>query len=242
MRIILLTLFVLFARVAEAQDYLPMLTDGKEWHCMEDVKYSLRDGKFPLTIKVVKDTIVGNQTCKLICEEYTDSVPDVISRQNCWLAYERDSKIYRYDLPDKNSVLLLDFSLRKGDIATEVGDVVAEEDTIYCYGQYRRRLRLSNPNIKEDVYWVEGIGSNTDGGLIPMQVMSYVHEAHIIACYENGKLVFDENCFTSKTAAIDGIQMDAEQNGKVYDLSGRMVSGKRKGVYIQDGRKYVSHP
>lgn len=44
MRIILLTLFVLFARVAEAQDYLPMLTDGKEWHCMEDVKYSQRDG------------------------------------------------------------------------------------------------------------------------------------------------------------------------------------------------------
>lgn len=86
-------------------------------------------------------------------------------------------------------MLLLDFSLRKGDIATEVGDVVAEEDTIYCYGQYRRRLRLSNPNIKEDVYWVEGIGSNTDGGLIPQQVMSYVHEAHIIACYENGKLV-----------------------------------------------------
>ena len=139
-------------------------------------------------------------------------------------------------------MLLLDFSLRKGDIATEVGAVVAEEDTIYCYGQYRRRLRLSNPNIKEDVYWVEGIGSNTDGGLIPQQVMSYVHEAHIIACYENGKLVFDENCFTSKTAAIDGIQMDAEQNGKVYDLSGRMVSGKRKGVYIQNGRKYVSHP
>ncbi len=79
---------------------------------MEDVKYSQRDGKFPLTIKVVKDTIVGNQTYKL----------------------------------------------------------------------------------------------------------------------------------TSKTVAIDGIQMDAEQNGKVYDLSGRMVSGKRKGVYILNGRKYVSHP
>ena len=39
MRIILLILFVLFARVAYAQDYLPMLTDGKEWHCMEDVKF-----------------------------------------------------------------------------------------------------------------------------------------------------------------------------------------------------------
>lgn len=69
-----------------------------------------------------------------------------------------------------------------------------------------------------------------------------VAEAHIIACYENGKLVFDENCFTSKTVAIDGIQMDAQQNGKVYDLSGRMVSGKRKGVYILNGHKYVSHP
>lgn len=55
-----------------------------------------------------------------------------------------------------------------------------------------------------------------------------VAEAHIVACYENGKLVFDENCFTSKTAAIDGIQMDAEQNGKVYDLSGGwcLESGK----------------
>lgn len=109
MRIILLILFVLFARVAEAQDYLPMLTDGKEWHCMEDVKYSQRDGRFPLTIKVVKDTIVGNLTCKLICEEYTDSVPDVISRQNCWLAYERDSKIYRYDLPEKKQRAVIGF-------------------------------------------------------------------------------------------------------------------------------------
>lgn len=56
--------------------------------------------------------------------------------------------MYEYDAKSKESDLLLDFSLNEGDVATERGDTIAEVDTIYCYGQFRRRLRLSNINLE----------------------------------------------------------------------------------------------
>ena len=42
-----------------------------------------------------------------------------------------------------------------------------------------------------------------------------------------------------EATAIDAIEIaNAAQNGKVYDLSGRLVKNPTKGLYIQNGKKY----
>ena len=41
-----------------------------------------------------------------------------------------------------------------------------------------------------------------------------------------------------EATGIEGIAADAVQNGKVYDLSGRLVKNPTKGLYIQNGKKY----
>lgn len=239
MRIFIFILCAIFANLAKAQHYLPMLTDGKEWHCMEDVKCSLHDGSFPLVIKVLGDTIVDGNKYKAISKEYTDSIPDALKRQYFYLAYEQDAKVYEYDAKSKESDILLDFSLHEGDVATERGDTIAEVDTIYCYGQFRRRLRLSNTYLTEDHYWVEGIGCNKDDGLVRMPLMSYSHESRIVACYDNGQLIFDEDCFNSPASSIKAVNVDSAYDGKMYDLSGKAVPNGFKGVCIRNGRKFI---
>ena len=240
MKAFILILCAIFANVAKAQQYLPMLTDGKEWHCIEEVKYSQHDGTFPLVFKVLGDTIVDGNTYKAISKEYTDSMPDILEKRYIHLAYEQNSKVYRYDAESKTSTLLLDFSLQEGDVATESGDTIVEVDTIYCYGQFRRRLRLGNEYSKEDNYWVEGIGCNVDNGLVPMPLMSYHHVAHIVACYDNGQLIFDEKCFYPSTSSIGAVPVDSVHDGKTYDLSGKVVPDGFKGLCIRNGRKFIN--
>ena len=41
-----------------------------------------------------------------------------------------------------------------------------------------------------------------------------------------------------EATGIEGIAADAVQNGKVYDLSGRLVKNPTKGLYIMNGKKY----
>ena len=53
---------------------------------------------------------------------------------------------------------------------------------------------------------------------------------------ENGakvRMIIDD-----EATGIEGIAADAVQNGKVYDLSGRLVKNPTKGLYIQNGKKY----
>ena len=47
------------------------------------------------------------------------------------------------------------------------------------------------------------------------------------------RMIIDE-----EATGIEGIAADAVQNGKVYDLSGRLVKNPTKGLYIQNGKKY----
>lgn len=237
MRLVSLILFVVIANLARAQQYIHMLTDGKEWQCMEEISYSyFTDGVFPFTYMVMGDTIVDGNSYKKIVHQYTDSVPANRKHKTTFLAFERDAKVYLFNSEEKKNILLLDFSLQKGDVANEYMETVEDIDTIYCYGQYRRRMRIGNAT---DKYWVEGIGPNSESAFAPKAVASYVDNSYVLYCYDNGKLIFDKQCFASPTAAINGIRIDSDNKGKTYDTSGRITTGETRGIYIRCGRKFV---
>ena len=43
-----------------------------------------------------------------------------------------------------------------------------------------------------------------------------------------------------KTTNIKGIVNHQEENGAIYNLNGQRVSNPRKGIYIQNGKKYIA--
>lgn len=79
MRKVLTIMFLLLVSLAEAQEYRPMLTDGKEWHCFRRVALSDVDwepnGEWTYTIKVVGDSVINGVAYKKMCREYTQDVP-----------------------------------------------------------------------------------------------------------------------------------------------------------------------
>lgn len=83
-----------------AQEYRPMLTDGKEWHCFRRVALSEVDwepnGEWTYTIKVVGDSVINGVAYKKMCKEYTQDVPSGESRCTYFAAIEKDRKVYSY--------------------------------------------------------------------------------------------------------------------------------------------------
>ena len=60
--------------------------------------------------------------------------------------------------------------------------------------------------------------------------------AYFTGITEGAKLTFLEDGFAT---SIDAAEVFSEQNGDIFDLSGRKVSRAQKGIYIQNGKKFV---
>lgn len=114
-------------------------------------------------------------------------------------------------------------------------------DSIEVNGIKYRRLKLQclwGDNIP--VYWVEGIGTNTDFWATSLPVAGRDY-SYMKACYDNGKLVFEQDDFmTNPVTAIDNTAIDTTDVKSVYDLLGRPVSVPQKGhIYIYQDKKYL---
>lgn len=77
MKKMLVVLLWAFVSIAYAQEYKPMLTDGKEWLCMLEIEGSPdgADGKWPYKITVCGESVEDGRIFKKLKKEYTDSVP-----------------------------------------------------------------------------------------------------------------------------------------------------------------------
>lgn len=244
----LLVLYALLLTVcAKAQDYKPMLTDGKEWHCVyivegADGRYDT-DGRWPYTIKVVGDSLINGTAYKKLLHEYTDSVPQGKEKSFCSAAIEKDRKVYDYS-KSMGDVLVFDFNLHKGDIVSEnttATTTVTDEDCIEAYDTKYRRLKVGWGGI-----WIEGIGCNSQDYTIPniengdIPVPYYTGDK-MVACYDNGKLIFTENDFDQTTDAINEVQTTDKSNGCMYSINGIKITNPQKGIYIKDGRKLMQY-
>lgn len=225
-----------------AQEYRPMLTDGKEWHCFRRVALSDVDwepnGEWTYTIKVVGDSLINGVAYKKMCKEYTQDVPSGESRCTYFAAIEKDRKVYSYS--EDGDVLYFDFSLHEGDCVSSYPEyVVTNEETFEAKNRKYRRLVLSG------FVWVEGIGSRNAFEIIPEMgselAPPYILEDYMVECYDNGELIFTKDDFYNTTTGIENVTAEDQKNADVYSISGVKIAKPEKGIYIQNKRKYIAH-
>ncbi len=242
MRKVLTIMFLLLVSFAEAQEYRPMLTDGKEWHCFRRVALSDVDwdpnGEWTYTIKVVGDSLINGVAYKKMCREYTQDVPSGESRCTYFAAIEKDRKVYSYH--EEGDVLYLDFSLHEGDCVTGNPEfVVTNEETFEAKNRQYRRLVLNG------YVWVEGIGCRNAFEIIPEMGIElappYILEDYMVECYDNGELIFTKDDFYNTTTGIENVTAEDQKNADVYSISGVKIAKPEKGIYIQNKRKYIAH-
>lgn len=242
MRKVLTIMFLLLVSFAEAQEYRPMLTDGKEWHCFRRVALSEVDwepnGEWTYTIKVVGDSVINGVAYKKMCREYTQDVPSGERRCTYFAAIEKDRKVYSYS--EDGDVLYLDFSLHEGDCVSDNPEfVVTKEETFEAKNRTYRRLVLNG------YVWVEGIGCRNAFEIIPEMGIElappYILEDYMVECYDNGELIFTQDDFYNTTTGIESVTTDDPKSADVYSVSGVKISKPEKGMYIQNKRKYIAH-
>lgn len=240
MKKILVVVLWAFVSIAYAQEYKPMLTDGKEWLCMLEIEGSPdgADGKWPYYITVCGESVEEGRVFKKLKKEYTDSVPKNEQKISYSLAYEENGQVFRkydFDFEGENILLILDFNLKKGDVATRLGEVVTDVDYVEAYGVRRKRLKIG-----DGFYWVEGIGCDDENGLAPrIPIPTFRICSRILKCYEGGELVFTDKDFLTNTTSIGRVADDIIQTEYLYNLQGERVFRPSRGIYIKGSRKVV---
>lgn len=68
----------------------------------------------------------------------------------------------------------------------------------------------------------------------------------MLACYENGKLLFSKDDFDKEAYkrvenGVNSITVQKGEESATYDMGGRRINAPRKGdIYIQDGMKRMA--
>lgn len=231
MKHILFILFSLMGTYVSAQEFLPVLTEGKVWHYRDSLASKNRD----FTLEVRGDTVDNGRNCKKL---YYES-------GSCTTRYEEDGRLFCFEPENEYSdvfdtpCLICDFNLEVGDAAWK-GQVM-RVDTIEVRGVQRKRIVVSD--VCPQVIWVEGIGSYTNEwpSVLPMPTNGHVM-TFITECYENGELIFTKDDFFAPAVStgIGTVTIEKKDEGRIYDLTGRPVSRfPVKGIYIQNGKKLV---
>lgn len=234
-RIISAALFCCVAFLAKAQNsYMPFLADGKEWRCAKVSTVNRGDTLGQCTIAVIGDTIVNEKRCKKLqaSESGDTSVRTLV-------AYEEDGKLYSFD--GSGFVLQVDMSLKSGD--RFMAGHVLTVDSIEVRGQMRRRMLIDSgvdhPGDSYLYYAVEGIGLSKDEFLNTLGGSSSNCYYVMLACSENGEVIFTQADFRANTTSISNV-FARKGDYRKYGLDGMEVkTGGNPVLYIQDGKKFL---
>lgn len=234
---------------AGAQEYKPMLTDGKMWGYATVVEGEEFHVLSPSTsvAAICGDTIVGGRACKKLCYREYGKNPKEAAKAETFALYEEGGKVYAWGVAEASDgfALMLDFSMEKGD---KTQDGIAEvecKDMVGAYGAERQRLVFGTSNSQGfPMVWVEGVGSSINyyHAPLPQPTGGYANR-YLLECYDNGKLIFTRDDFTKNmpTAISAPTASRASADGRMYDLQGRQTSAPRRGeVYIKNGVKHTA--
>lgn len=240
MKYFVLIVFALLANAAKAQGYLPILTEGKVWNCVD---YNDCQEKNRFSMEVCGDTAAYGYDCKKIY--FYRDIERTQRMKFVYKAYEEGGRLYALepgeDVTNRNydtPCLLCDFNLEVGDSAWF--SHVTKVDTIEVRGVQRKRITLQYP--LDFGIWVEGIGPFVSSWPSNVEKPTCHLFYYIESCYENGELIFTRDDFFAPavSAGISGVAADEAFDGRIYDLSGRIVEQPMaKGIYIRNGRKFV---
>lgn len=257
-RHLLIVIAAFACMMSSAQDYQPMLKEGKTWVTGEhffNIDYS---ENFSYT--VCGDTLIDGRTCKKVRREKLTEIPTPcgmatkdrdVAMNDTYMEtyegdiamYEEDRKVYFYNATDKRPQLLFDFSLHKGDEVSADGSRIIAEDSIMTAGKKFRRLVLSKKVYEENECWVEGVGPN----FICLETASSTKNTGPycvlpVYCCSPDEFYFSEEDFSKEPfyTGIRAISTEQCRTSGMYDISGRRINAPHKGdVYIKEGKKRV---
>lgn len=231
-RIVVLFIFVCFAKINVAQLYQPFPTDSSMWReWAYDVDASYND-TWDYQYFIEGDTIIaGNNYHKIL---YTGTYHHVswtsysINYVNQYKgAFREDTAKHILFFPygDTTEYVLYDFNLSIGDTLTQSylnsfgsGNWVSAIDSILVGGQYHKRYHISNDTAAASwnlnyVSFIEGVGSTFGllglggGSLWPV----FERESHLSCYTHNGITEYTDSTTTSCNPIIIGVTEQSDE-------------------------------
>jgi hypothetical protein len=196
-KVTIILLLLMGAINIKAQDYHPLVEDGKQWNVLFSYPWSPPEPQHKYTdlYKIEGDTLVDGVPYKVM---YTTRNENLTGWNFCGIIRETEDKqafYRRYGSPDEE--MLYDFSMEVGDTICmcDYGYdgccmVVIEKGETIVNGEPRQQIVLEYPfgNGEEEV-WIEGIGSLygiVDSGSLFLTGGS----TNLLCYYEDGDLIW----------------------------------------------------
>ena len=163
--ITLIALMMMGGMTLKAQDYHPIVEDGKQWNVLFSYPWSPPEPQHKYTdiYKIEGDTLVDGVSYKVM---YMTRNENLTGWSVCGVIRETVDKqvLYRRDGSSYDEILY-DFSMEVGDTITMNGNgfypnwmFVIETNEILVGGEPRQQIVLEYPWGEQEV-WIEGIGS-----------------------------------------------------------------------------------
>ena len=241
---------------------LPLVVEGRTWNHVsliptespesesvsgyyKDIKGRWGRAVFGVDTYTLRgDTVMGGVTYKklLINEFFFSGL-----REKGGRLYSRSSEKY----PEE---LFFDFNLQPGSIIKDPEDEecclqVKQVKDVIIGGKSRRCYEMWYYEEGEEIidgladYWIEGIGCMNGPGS-PFWCYVIGPQSLLLSCFDGDECIFNiEDFLASFPTGMNSIVAAHHYVGPdtpIYDIHGRRVQGKpKKGVYIQNGKKYV---
>ena len=181
----------------KAQDYHPLVEDGKQWNVLFSYPWSPPDPQHKYTdiYKIEGDTLVDGVPYKVMYATRNEN----LTGWNLWgfIRETEDGQVFSHRPSTSDEQLLYDFSMEVGDTICmcdygydECCMVVIEKGETIVNGEPRQQIVLEYPfgNGEEEV-WIEGIGSLygiVDSGSLFLTGGS----TNLLCYYEDGDLIW----------------------------------------------------
>ena len=195
--ITLIALMMMGGMTMKAQDYHPIVEDGKQWNVLFSYPWSPPEPQHKYTdiYKIEGDTLVDGMSYKVM---YTTRNED-LTGWNLWgfLRETEDGQVFSRRPSTSDEQLLYDFSMEVGDTIcmcdfgySECCMVVIEKGEILVNGEPRQQIVLEYPfgSGVEEV-WIEGIGS-LYGIIDPGSLFLMGGSTDLLCYYEDGDLIW----------------------------------------------------
>ena len=225
----------------------PLMEDGKVWNygwwtaaalTTPGVDYT----PVPQTYMVEGDTVIDGRSCMKLFSQRDNNEKEFEASY-----YETAGKVYMVKDGETEGRLVYDFSAKKGDVISvynceedRMEDVTIHDvQTMNVQGRDLKCLFVKGQH-DGGCWWLEGIGSS-EGFEYNIQKNTPGNTIKISSVYLGDKCLFLAE--DDKPSAIEGIITnitDRRTDNAIYDLMGRRLNGvPAKGIYIQNGKKYV---
>ena len=163
--IAVIALMMMGGMTMKAQDYHPIVEDGKQWNVLFSYPWSPPEPQHKYTdiYKIEGDTLVDGVSYKVMYTTRNEN----LTGWNLWgfLRETEDGQVFSRRDASSYDEILYDFSMEVGDTIIMNGDgfypnwmFVIETNEILVNGEPRQQIVLEYPWGEQEV-WIEGIGS-----------------------------------------------------------------------------------